>query len=70
MGRAAAHLTLVPCVRVTSVLPALRTVNMVGALMSYQSFLAKGSELRCGAAGGAQPARDGPQQGLGPYASR
>lgn len=42
--------TLVPWVLVTRVLPTLRTVNMVGALMSYQSFLAKGSELRVGKA--------------------
>lgn len=37
--------TLVPCVRVTSVLPTFLTVNIDGALMSYQSFLAKGSTL-------------------------
>ena len=35
-----------PVVRVTSVLPTLRLVNMVGALTSYQSFLEKGSTLR------------------------
>lgn len=38
--------TLVPAVRVTKVLPTLRTVNAPGALMSYQSFLVKGSTLR------------------------
>lgn len=38
--------TLVPWVRVTRVFPTLRVENMDGALMSYQSFLAKGSELR------------------------
>lgn len=37
--------TLVPCVRVTRVLPTLRTANMEGALMSYQSFLEKGSTI-------------------------
>ena len=35
--------TLVPAVLLTRVLPALRTWKVVGALMSYQSFLAKGS---------------------------
>ena len=35
--------TLVPCVRVTSVLPTWRTANMEGALTSDQSFLLKGS---------------------------
>merc|ERR1740129_1492932 len=33
----------VPCVLVQSVFPQLRTVNMLGALMSYHSFLRKGS---------------------------
>jgi hypothetical protein len=40
---AAAERTLVPCVRVTRVLPTVRTANMEGALTSYQSFLLKGS---------------------------
>ena len=35
--------TLVPWVLVTRVLPMERTWKAVGALMSYQSFLAKGS---------------------------
>ena len=39
-------LALIPCVRVTSVLPTLRWENMDGALISYQSFFAKGSALR------------------------
>lgn len=44
---------MVPWVRVTRVLPTLRTENMVGALMSYQSFLVKGSTLhKTGAHGG------------------
>ena len=34
---------MVPVVRVTSVLPTLRLVNMLGAFTSYQSFLEKGS---------------------------
>ena len=38
--------TFVPAVRVTSVLPTLRTVNAPGALMSYQSFFEKGSTLQ------------------------
>ena len=33
----------VPCVLVTSVLPQFRTENMLGALISYHSFLRKGS---------------------------
>jgi len=37
---------LVPCVRVTSVLPTLRLLNMLGALTSYQSFFENGSTLR------------------------
>ena len=37
---------LIPVVRVTSVLPTWRFVNMDGALMSYQSLRAKGSTLR------------------------
>ena len=37
---------MVPCVRLTSVLPMLRTENMLGALMSYQSFFVNGSTLR------------------------
>lgn len=37
--------TLVPWVLETRVLPMLRTENTVGALMSYQSFLEKGSTL-------------------------
>lgn len=44
-GPGACYHTLVPCVLVTRVLPQLRTLNIVGALMSYQSFLAKGSVL-------------------------
>ena len=39
------HRTFVPCVRVTSVFPTVRCVNMLGALTSYQSFLEKGSTL-------------------------
>ena len=39
-------LTLVPWVLVTRVLPTWRLENMVGALMSYQSFLVKGSTLQ------------------------
>lgn len=39
----ATHPTLVPVVLVTRVLPTWRTWKVVGALMSYQSFLAKGS---------------------------
>ena len=38
---------LVPVVRVTGVLPQLRTVKLLGALMSYHSFLVKGSTPRC-----------------------
>merc|ERR550539_2372249 len=34
---------LVPCVLVQRVFPQLRTLNMLGALMSYHSFLRKGS---------------------------
>merc|ERR1719476_742116 len=34
---------LVPCVLVHRVLPQLRTVNILGALISYHSFLRKGS---------------------------
>merc|ERR1719336_2046398 len=34
---------LVPCVLVQRVLPQLRTENMLGALMSYHSFLRNGS---------------------------
>merc|ERR1719254_289274 len=34
---------LVPCVRETSVLPHCRWLNTLGALMSYHSFLRKGS---------------------------
>ena len=37
--------TLVPCVLDTRVFPMLRTLNTDGALMSYQSFLEKGSTL-------------------------
>ena len=37
------HLTLVPVVLVTRVFPTWRTWKVVGALISYQSFLAKGS---------------------------
>merc|ERR1740123_1965388 len=33
----------VPCVLVQSVFPQFRTPNMLGALMSYHSFLRKGS---------------------------
>merc|ERR1719420_2875763 len=36
---------LVPCVFDTRVLPQLRTLNMLGALMSYHSFLRKGSPV-------------------------
>ena len=36
---------LVPVVRVTGVLPQLRTLKFDGALMSYHSFLVKGSTL-------------------------
>ena len=39
-------LTLVPCVRVTSVFPTLRVLNTDGAFTSYQSFLEKGSTLQ------------------------
>merc|ERR1719424_1310896 len=35
----------VPVVRVTGVLPQLRTVKLDGALMSYHSFLVKGSTI-------------------------
>jgi len=35
----------VPVVRVTGVLPQLRTEKLEGALMSYHSFLVKGSTL-------------------------
>lgn len=35
-----------PAVRVTRVLPTFRTVNAPGALISYQSFLLKGSTLQ------------------------
>jgi hypothetical protein len=38
-------LTLVPWVLVTRVLPTLRTLKALGALMSYQSFLLKGSTI-------------------------
>lgn len=43
-----AALTLVPWVLLTRVLPTLRTLNVVGAFTSYQSFLRKGSALRSG----------------------
>ena len=36
---------LVPVVRVTGVLPQLRTLKLEGALMSYHSFFRKGSNL-------------------------
>merc|ERR1719356_1307572 len=36
---------LVPCVRLTRVLPQLRTEKTLGALMSYHSFLRKGSPV-------------------------
>ena len=36
---------LVPVVRVTGVLPQLRTLKLEGALMSYHSFFRKGSSL-------------------------
>ena len=39
------EITLVPCVRVTRVLPTFFTWKTEGALISYQSFLAKGSDL-------------------------
>merc|ERR1719456_1770044 len=35
----------VPCVRLTRVLPQLRTEKTLGALMSYHSFLRKGSPV-------------------------
>jgi len=38
--------TLVPCVLETRVLPMLRTLKTDGALISYQSFLLKGSTLQ------------------------
>ena len=37
---------LVPVVRVTGVLPQARTWKLDGALMSYHSFLVKGSTLQ------------------------
>ena len=37
--------TFVPCVRVTSVLPMVRSEKLEGALTSYQSFFEKGSTL-------------------------
>lgn len=37
--------SLVPLVRVTRVLPGLRTLNTDGALMSYHSLRVKGSTL-------------------------
>lgn len=50
MHRCARHLrqtsVLVPVVRVTGVLPQLRTTKLEGALMSYHSFLVNGSTLR------------------------
>jgi hypothetical protein len=38
----------VPCVLVTSVLPAARESNITGAFTSYQSFFKKGSVLQSG----------------------
>ena len=59
--RVAAALALVPCVRVTSVFPTFRSVNMDGAFTSYQYFFVKGSTLRERRRGhGSEPAPDAP----------
>ena len=46
---------LVPVVRVTGVLPQLRTLKLAGALMSYHSFFRKGSILWEEGRGSGQP---------------
>ncbi len=43
--RVAMQRTFVPCVRVTSVLPMVRSEKLEGAFTSYQSFFEKGSTL-------------------------
>ena len=48
-GPGEARHSLVPVVRVTGVLPQVRCLKLLGALMSYHSFFVKGSMLRKGA---------------------
>ena len=55
--------SLVPCERVISVLPALRTLNIDGALMSYHSFLRNASTLRAGTRQAADVRRAGSGRG-------
>ena len=51
------RLTLVPAVLDTRVLPTFLVLKTLGALMSYQSFLLKGSTLQKGKEGGVRVRR-------------